>query len=102
MPIWKRWRLLIVGVALFALGTGPLLVVSIAAALGLTSDPNPNPVGLGLLAVVTFVPSVLMILIGIGMGAARGRRSTSLECPQCRHRTVAGPSACPTCGWSLR
>ena len=53
------------GVALLVLGTGPLLVILLAATLGLTSDPNPNPIGPGLLTFVTFWPAITMIIIGL-------------------------------------
>jgi hypothetical protein len=58
-------RLLWVGLVLFCAGTGPLLVVTVMAELGLTRDPNPNPVGFGILALFTFWPSVILIVIGI-------------------------------------
>jgi hypothetical protein len=53
------------GVILLLLGTGPLLLVILAAALGLLSDPNPNPVGPGLLAFLTFWPAVILIVVGV-------------------------------------
>ena len=68
-----RW-----GLILLAVGTGPLLLVIIAAELGLTRDPNPNPIGFGILAFFTFWPSVLMVAIGGSrMGWKRWRRDTS-------------------------
>ena len=39
-----------IGLLLLCVGTGPLLIVILAAQLGLTRDPNPNPVGFGILA----------------------------------------------------
>lgn len=63
------------GVILLLVGTGPLVLVILAASLGLTRDPNPNPVGLGLLAFLTFWPSVFMI----AFGAARQRRRRWLD-----------------------
>ena len=54
-----RW-----GLILLAVGTGPLALVILAAALGLTRDPNPNPIGFGILAGITFWPSVFMIAFG--------------------------------------
>lgn len=53
------------GVALFVLGTGPLIAIIIAAELGLTRDPNPNPIGPGLLAFVTFWPSIILMIVGV-------------------------------------
>ena len=61
----KTSRFLWLGLALFCIGTGPLLAVIVAAQLGLTRDPNPNPVGFGILAFFTFWPSVLLTVIGI-------------------------------------
>ena len=54
-----------IGTWLFAIGTGPLLVIILAAKLGLTRDPNPNPVGPGILAMLTFWPSVILVLRGV-------------------------------------
>jgi hypothetical protein len=53
-----------IGVALFVIGSGPLLVTILLANLGLTRDPNPNPIGFGLLAFLTFWPSILLMVIG--------------------------------------
>jgi hypothetical protein len=60
------------GFWLFVVGSGPLILVIVAAALGLTRDPNPNPVGLGILAMLTFWPSVILMIIG----AVRAKRAT--------------------------
>ena len=64
-----------IGLALLGVGTGPLLIVILAAQLGLTRDPNPNPVGFGILAVFTFWPSVLLIVVGI-VRTLRKRRAS--------------------------
>ena len=53
------------GVALLVLGSGPLLFIIAAAAIGLWPDPNPNPIGPGLLFFFTFWPAVICILIGV-------------------------------------
>jgi len=62
---WLVW----VGIAVVVLGTGPLLAIiaaaalgwtDAAAALGWTDDPNSNPVGPGLLAGCTFVPGLVL------------------------------------------
>lgn len=53
-----------IGVNVLLFGTGPLITVCLAAAMGLTSDPNPHPVGLSLLALFTFWPGVGLILAG--------------------------------------
>lgn len=59
------------GIAVVVLGTGPLLAIIAAAALGWTDDPNPNPVGPGILAMCTLVP-------GLALGAT-GAVLTVLE-----------------------
>lgn len=57
-------RLFWLGLGLFVVGSGPLLLVILFAALGLLDDPNPNPVGFGILAALTFWPSIIMMLVG--------------------------------------
>jgi len=64
-----------IGLVLLCVGTGPLLIVILAAQLGLTRDPNPNPVGFGILALFTFWPSVLLIVVGI-VRTRRKRRAS--------------------------
>jgi len=64
-----------IGLVLLCVGTGPLLIVILAAQLGLTRDPNPNPVGFGILALFTFWPSVLLIVVGI-VRTLRKRRAS--------------------------
>jgi hypothetical protein len=59
------------GLALFVIGTGPLLIVILLSTLGLLADPNPNPVGLGILAAITFWPSILMMLISYARAVMR-------------------------------
>lgn len=54
-----------VGLAILLIGTGPLLFIVIAAALGLWPDPHPNPIGPGLLFFVTFWPAIICIVIGV-------------------------------------
>jgi hypothetical protein len=51
-------------VGLLVLGVGPLVLIIIAAALGMTRDPNPNPIGPGLLAFFTFWPGVGLTIAG--------------------------------------
>jgi hypothetical protein len=46
-------------------GTGPLVFIVVAAALGLWPDPNPNTVGPGLLSFLTFWPAIICIIIGV-------------------------------------
>ena len=64
-PRFRVSRLAWVGVLIFAVGSGPLLVTLVLAALGLTRDPNPNPIGFGILAFLTFWPSVALIAGGL-------------------------------------
>ncbi|HEY2379170.1 MAG TPA: hypothetical protein VGH98_24530 [Gemmatimonadaceae bacterium] len=63
----KYWasRLVRVGLALLLFGSGPLLFIIIAAAIGAWPDPNPNPIGPGLLAGLTFWPAVICVVIGV-------------------------------------
>ena len=65
MRKYLRSGLVKAGLALFLVGTGPLLAIIAAATLGLTKDPNPNPIGPGLLAFFTFWPSVILVFAGI-------------------------------------
>jgi hypothetical protein len=74
-PRFKLTRLFWIGLALLILGTGPLLAIGVAAALGLLSDPNPNPIGPGLLAFVTFWPAVILIVWGLIASLMRYRRA---------------------------
>jgi hypothetical protein len=53
------------GLWVAVIGSLPLLVVGIAAALGLWPDPNPNPIGLGLLFVFSEGLGGLMALVGV-------------------------------------
>ena len=73
----QRFKLTVVfwiGLALLVLGTGPLLLIVVAAELGLTSDPNPNPIGPGLLAFFTFWPAMILIVWGLVASVLRYRR----------------------------
>jgi hypothetical protein len=67
------------GVTLFCLGCGPLLVVMLAAWLGLTADRNPNPIFLGMLFAATFTPAIVLVICGVvaRFGQAGGRRTQS-------------------------
>ncbi|HEY1638562.1 MAG TPA: hypothetical protein VGF62_08570 [Rhizomicrobium sp.] len=57
-------KLFWLGLVVFLLGEAPLLVIVIAAQLGLWPDPNPNPIGPGLLSFVTFWPGLVLMLLG--------------------------------------
>lgn len=61
------------GLGLLILGSGPLLFIVVAAAVGLWPDPNPNPVGPGLLCFLTFWPAVFCVLIGVSRVRRAGR-----------------------------
>ena len=54
-----------VGLVLLLVGTGPLLFIIVAAAIGLWPDPNPNPIGPGLLFFFTIWPALICIAIGV-------------------------------------
>jgi len=64
-----------IGLALLGVSTGPLLIVIVAAQLGLTRDPNPNLLGFWILALFTFWPSVLLIVVGIVRTRSKRRAS---------------------------
>ena len=57
------------GVGLFVLGSGPLLLTIFFASLGWTSDPNP--VGFGIMAMCTFWPSIGLVIAGAVMAVVR-------------------------------
>ena len=73
-----RWRaalrnqLFLIGLSVFVLGSGPLLLVIAAASLGLTRDPNPNPVGFGIMAMFTFWPGLALMAVGFTRAARSG------------------------------
>lgn len=71
---WRSWWTR-GGLAVAVIGSLPLLVVGIAAALGLWPDPRPNPVGFGLLFVFSAALGSLMALVGILWTHYRDRRS---------------------------
>ncbi len=48
-----------IGLLLLILGCSPLLVVGLAAELGITKDPNPNPVGFGIMFMFSFWPGLI-------------------------------------------
>ena len=75
MREYLQSRLVQIGLGLLILGTGPLLFIIVAAAVGLWPDPNPNPIGPGFLAFLTFWPGV----ITLGIGIARVRRGMGGE-----------------------
>lgn len=64
------------GIALLTLGAAPLVLIIVAAAVGLWPDPNPNPIGPGLLFFFTFWPAITCIAIGIARVRLENRRQT--------------------------
>ena len=65
MRFYLQSRLVKIGLGLLVAGTGPLVFIIAAAALGLWPDPNPNPIGPGLLSFLTFWPAIICIVIGV-------------------------------------
>ena len=65
MSGYLQSKLVKAGLIVLVLGTGPLLFIIVAAAIGLWPDPNPNPVGPGMLAALSFWPGIVCLLIGI-------------------------------------
>ncbi len=63
-----------VGVGLLVFGTGPLVLIIVAAAVGLWPDPNPNPIGPGILSFLSFWPALVCIIVGV-VRVRRGERS---------------------------
>jgi hypothetical protein len=61
---WQSWCVK-GGLVIAVIGSLPLLVVGIAAELGLWPDPNPNPIGFGLLFVFSVVLGSLVALFGV-------------------------------------
>jgi hypothetical protein len=68
-------KLVKAGLIILVLGTGPLLFIIVAAAVGLWPDPNPNPVGPGLLAGLSIWPG--MVCLGIGILKVRADRKNA-------------------------
>jgi len=65
MREFMRPCLLSVGLSLLVVGSALLLLITLAAAVGLWPDTSPRPVGPGLLFFVTFWPSVVSPAMGI-------------------------------------
>ena len=61
----KLNKLTRIGLIIFIVGSGPLLLVMLFSKIGLLQDSNPNPILFGIMAMVTFWPSILLILIGV-------------------------------------
>ena len=61
------------GIILFSIDAAPLMLIIVAAAVGLWPDPNRNPVGPGLLFFFTFWPAIACILT---RSSSRARSAT--------------------------
>ena len=73
-----RSRLVQVGAGLLVFGTGPLVSIIVAAAVGLWSRSNLNPIGPGLLAFLTFWPGVICLVVGIAQARRRSRKMVAI------------------------
>ena len=73
MVDYLRSTLVRIGLGLLVIGTGPLLFIIVAAAVGLWPDPNPNPIGPGLLFFFTSWPAVICLVVGIVRVRAGGK-----------------------------
>ena len=71
---WQSW-LVKGGLAIAVIGSLPLLVVAIAAKIGLWPDPNPNPIGLGLLFAFSVALGSLLAIFGILWTHIRARKA---------------------------
>lgn len=54
----KGKKLLIAGIVIFIIGSGPLLVTMFL-------NPNSNPVGFGIMAYFTFWPAIVLMIVGL-------------------------------------
>jgi len=72
MKKYLKSRLVIIGLILLVVGSGPLLTIIALAKLGITSDPDPNPLFFGMLCGVTFWPG--LILLGVGIWETRRKK----------------------------
>lgn len=70
-------RAIRIGSILLVFGSGPLLLIILAANLGLTRDPNPNPVLFGIMAGLTFWPGVILMIVGIASVRSARKRAQS-------------------------
>jgi hypothetical protein len=69
-PFRPRFRLRAmawVGIAVLALGVGPLVGILLAARMGWTSDPNPNPIGPGMLAMCSAPAGLVLAALGTAL-----------------------------------
>jgi len=64
----KNW-ILYIGLGLFVLGVGPLLIAILLSNIGV--GESINPIGLGILATITIWPAMILIMIGIGLSIYR-------------------------------
>ena len=78
---FKLSKLFWSGLILLCAGTGPLLLIILAAKLGLTADKNPNPIGPGILAFLTLLPSIGLMIWGLIVSALRRRAAKAAANP---------------------
>ncbi len=72
-PKFRLSILFWVALALFCVGSGPLLLTILLAKLGVTADPNPNPILFGIMAMFSFWPSVGLVIGGLAASYFRYR-----------------------------
>ncbi len=70
----NNW-ILVVGLVLLIVGSGPLITKLLMAQFGLTEDPNPNPFLYGVMAYFTFWPSLILIAIAVVRKVKAKKRS---------------------------
>jgi len=63
-PKFHPGALFWIGIGLFTLGTGPLLLIILFAEMGF-GDPNTRAIGPGILAMFTLYPSLIIIFGGL-------------------------------------
>lgn len=73
---WSKLHLTLrIGILLFIIGSGPLLILMGLDALGLIDAGNP--VGFGILAMLSFYPSIILMIIGSILTFLKRKREKS-------------------------
>jgi hypothetical protein len=73
---WSKLHLTLrIGILLFIIGSGPLLILMGLDALGLIDEGNP--VGFGILAMLSFYPSIILMIIGSILTFLKRKREKS-------------------------
>lgn len=73
---WSKLHLTLrIGILLFIIGSGPLLILIGLDALGLIDAGNP--VGFGILAMLSFYPSIILMIIGSILTFLKRKREKS-------------------------